>query len=122
VLVKATGLYTYPDISVACGEAPLPGGTDDVLLNPTLIVEVLSPSTEAYDRGRKFAHYRSIESLCHYLLVASDRVQLDLFTRQSDRQWLLTTAATPEEQLSLTSIGCALLVSEVYDKVDLSPA
>jgi Uma2 family endonuclease len=122
VLVKASGLYAYPDVSVACGEVRVLDGADDVLLNPTLIVEVLSPSTEAYDRGRKFEHYRNIESLCHYLLVASDRVQLELFTRQSDRQWLLTTAANPEEQVALPSIGCTVLVSEVYEKVDLSEA
>ena len=71
VLVAPTGLYTYPDLVVVCGEPQLLDGELDTLLNPTVIVEVLSPSTEAYDRGRKFGHYRTIESLKAYLMVSS---------------------------------------------------
>jgi Uma2 family endonuclease len=122
VRVNPTGLYTYPDVSVVCGEPQLLDGAQDTLLNPTVIVEVLSPSTEAYDRGKKFEHYRNIESLREYLLVASDRVQVDLFTRQDDRQWMLTVAKMPGEQLTLHSIGCTLQVAEVYDKVDFGQA
>lgn len=73
---------------VVCGASQFLDGRRDILLNPTLIVEVLSPPTEAYDRGRKFEHYRSIDSLQQYLLVASERVHADLFTRQSGSQWL----------------------------------
>lgn len=73
--VTATGLYTYPDLVVVCGEPQLADAHLDTLLNPTLIVEVLSPSTEATDRGRKFAHYRTIESLAEVVLVSQERVQ-----------------------------------------------
>src|SRR6266404_1708800 len=84
VRVSATGLYTYPDILVVCGEPQFLDERRDTLLNPNLIVEVLSPSTEAYDRGRKFEHYRSVESLSEYLLVSSERIIAELFTRQPD--------------------------------------
>jgi Uma2 family endonuclease len=122
VLVNPTGLYTYPDVSVVCGEPELLEGGNDTLRNPVLIVEVLSPSSEAYDRGLKFEHYRAIESLRQYLLVASNRVHMDLFTRQSGGEWLLTSAAGADDQLVLASIGCTLQVSDVYNKVDLRRA
>ena len=82
--VNATGLYTYPDLSAVCGEPEFLDDVVDTLLNPVLIAEVLSPSTESYDRGRKFEHYRCIPSLQQYLLVSSDRIGADLYTRQSD--------------------------------------
>ena len=93
--VSATGLYTYPDVVVVCGEPRFLDGRQDTLLNPTFLAEVLSPS-EAY-RGRKFEHYGSIESLQNYLMVASDRQDTDLYTyaRQPDRRWLLTPASRP---------------------------
>jgi Uma2 family endonuclease len=122
VLVKPSGLYTYPDLSVVCGEPQLLDRSRDTLVNPTLIVEVLSPSTEAYDRGRKFEHYRSIDSLRQYLLVSSDRIRVDLFTRQADGRWLLASAGAVEERVALDSIDCSLLVADVYEKVDLSAA
>ena len=120
VRVTATGLYTYPDVAVVCGEPQLLDKELDTLLNPVLIVEVLSPSTEAYDRGRKFEHYRSIESLKEYLLVSSDRAHIDLFARQSDGRWLLTSADRLEETIELESVGCRLALAAVYEKVDLS--
>jgi Uma2 family endonuclease len=85
VRVSATGLYTYPDILVVCGVPQFLDGRRDTLLNPALIVEVLSPLTEAYDRGRKFEHYQSIDSLKQYVLAASERVHADLFTREARR-------------------------------------
>lgn len=120
VLVKDTGLYTYSDVVVVCGEPRFLDEQKDTLLNPSLLVEVLSPSTEAYDRGRKSEHYRSIESLGEYLLVASDRVHADLFTRQPDGRWLLTSAGRLEDSLELQSIGCRLALADLYEKVDLS--
>jgi Uma2 family endonuclease len=81
---------------------------------------VLSPSTEAYDRGRKFEHYRSIEPLQEYLLVSSDRVQADLFTRQPDGRWLLTSAGGLQDTLELQSAGCRLALADLYEKADLS--
>jgi Uma2 family endonuclease len=118
VRVSATGLYTYPDIVVVCGAPQFLDGRRDTLLNPTLIVEVLSPSTEAYDRGRKFEHYQSIESLQQYLLVASERVHADLFTRQSGGQWLLTSTGNVEDIVHLESIGCSIALSECYERVE----
>jgi len=119
VLVRATGLYTYPDVVVVCGERRFVDERRDILLNPSLLVEVLSPTTEAYDRGRKFEHYRSIESFSEYLLVASDRVHTDLHTRRPDGRWLLTSANRLEDSLDLQSIGCQLALADLYEKVDL---
>jgi Uma2 family endonuclease len=120
VLVSASGLYTYPDAVVYCGEPRLPDNQRDTLLNPILIIEVLSPSTEGYNRGRKFEHYQSIGSLREYLMVASDRAHADLFTRQTDDRWLLTSAKRLEDSLDLQSISRSLSLDALYEKVDLS--
>src|SRR5690242_7276027 len=82
VTAHSTGLYTYPDLVVVCGEPQFLEDKPRTLLNPTVVVEILSPSTEAYDRGRKFGHYRKIETLRAYLLVASELIGAELFTRQ----------------------------------------
>jgi Uma2 family endonuclease len=119
VFVPATGLFTYPDVVVSCGEPRFLDSYVDTLINPTVLVEVLSPSTEAYDRGRKFEHYRSITTLQEYLLVASDRVHVDLYTRQPDSRWLLTSASQEEESISLSSLGCVLTLNELYRDFDL---
>jgi len=103
----------------AAGERRFVDEQRDMLLNPSLLVEVLSPSTEAYDRGKKFEHYRSIESLREYLLVASDRVHVDQYTCQPDGRWLLTSADRLEDSLDLQSIGCRLALADLYEKVDL---
>jgi Uma2 family endonuclease len=76
VYISATGLYTYPDLAALCGEPQLEDGEPDILLNPAVLMEVLSPSAEAYDRGAKFDHYRSIESLQTYVLIAQERAQI----------------------------------------------
>ena len=89
--VEATGLYTYPDLSVVCGDPQLESDAGDVLLNPVVLVEVLSESTEAYDRGKKFEHYRTIPSLMHYVLIAQDRHSIDCFSRCPDGDWRLTS-------------------------------
>jgi Uma2 family endonuclease len=120
VVIPATGLYTYPDATVYCGEPQLLDGHKDTLLNPVLIVEVLSPSTEGYDRGRKFEHYRSIESLTTYLLIASDRVRVDLHTRQADGTWNQKSVDRLEDQIELSSIGCRLSLADLYEKVDFT--
>jgi Uma2 family endonuclease len=119
VLVRATGLYTYPDVVVVCGERQFLDEQRDTLLNPSLLVEVLSPTTEAYDRGRKFESYQSIESLVEYLLVASDRAHVDQYTRRPDGRWLLTSADRLEDSLDLQSVGCRLALADLYEKVDL---
>jgi Uma2 family endonuclease len=120
VRVSATGLYTYPDLVVVCGKPQFLDGHTDTLLNPTLIVEVLSPSTEAYDRGRKFEHYRSLPSLRQYLLVASERLESELRTRQADGQWLLGFASKAEDVIDLESVGARLMISEIYSGVEFA--
>jgi Uma2 family endonuclease len=122
VLVGPSGLYTYPDVSVVCGEPRLLDSAQDTLLNPVLIVEVFSKSTEAYDRGTKFKRYREIESLRGYLLAASDSLGLDYFTPGPDGRWTLTSLDQPDASLTLEAIGCSLLIADVYEKVDFTPA
>jgi Uma2 family endonuclease len=120
VRVSPTGLYAYPDVVVVCGKPQFLGGHTDTLLNPTLIVEVLSPTTEAYDRGRKFEHYRSLPSLRQYLLVASEQIQAELRTRQADGQWLLSFASEPQDVIDLESVGTRLMISEIYAGVEFA--
>jgi Uma2 family endonuclease len=116
VCVSATGLYTYRDVAVVCGEPQFEDSELDTLLNPIVIVGVLSPSTEARDRGRKFAHYRRLASLREYVLVAQDRVLVERSTRQGD-QWLLMELSRMEDVLRLASIDCDVALSEIYAKV-----
>jgi Uma2 family endonuclease len=121
VRVTPAGLYTYPDVVVVCGEPQFLDDTFDTLLNPTVIVEVLSESTEAYDRGRKFELYRSLESLAEYLLISSERVGVERFTRQPDGSWNFTAKASLEDSIDLQSVGCHLLLADLYEKVDFTP-
>jgi Uma2 family endonuclease len=116
VTVPPTGLYTYPDVVAVCGEPRFLDSELDTLLNPTVIIEVLSPSTEAYDRGLKFAHYRRLASLREYVLVAQDRVLVERYTRQGE-EWLLTEWGGIEDVLQLASIDCAVALHEIYAKV-----
>jgi Uma2 family endonuclease len=118
VRVSATGLHTHPGVVVACGASQFIDGRRDTLVNPTLIIEVLSPSTEAYGRGRKFEHYQSADSLQQYLLVASERVHADLFTRQPGGQWLLTSAGGIDDTIDLESIGCRIRLRDIYERVE----
>jgi Uma2 family endonuclease len=110
-------LFTYPDVVVVCGERRFHDSEFDTLLNPTLIFEVLSPSTEAYNRGIKSARYRAIPSLAEYLLVAQDRVQVEHYVRQASDRWLLEELSELEQTLELPSIGCRLSLAEVYEQV-----
>jgi len=108
--------YHYPDIAVVCGSPQFEDAHVDTLLNPTVLIEVLSPSTEAYDRGGKFAHYRKIASLNEYLLVTQDQPIIERYQRQGD-VWILSEAEGLDASVSLESIGCILSLREVYDKV-----
>src|SRR5579872_395253 len=121
VRVSSTGLYTYPDLTVVCGQQQFLEDDVDTLLNPTFLAEVLSPSTEAYDRGRKSEHYRKLESLREYLLIAQDRRHADLFTLQPSGRWELTEAGGKEDVLELRSIGCRVSIAELYRHIDLPP-
>ena len=118
VQVSASRRYSYPDVTVVCGEPRFLDERRDTLLNPTLIVEVLSPSTELFDRGRKFAYYRTLGSLADYLLVASERVGAELFTRQPDGRWLLTEATRMEDTIEIASVDCRLTLADLYEKVE----
>ncbi len=117
VKVSTTGLYSYPDVVAVCGEIRFDDEQKDTLLNPTVLVEVLSSSTEAYDRGEKFAYYRRLESLQEYVLIAQDKVRVEHFVRQGD-QWVLTEASNLDDTVHLASIGCRLALREIYDKVE----
>ena len=112
------GLLAYPDIVVVCGEDQvLKDERGDTLLNPTLIVEVLSPSTEAYDRGFKFEQYKLMPSLREYVLIAQDRPRVERYLRQPDGQWLYTDVSGLAEQLDLESIGCVLELARLYERI-----
>lgn len=119
VQVPATELFTYPDVVVVCGEAEFLDDDLDTLLNPTLIVEVLSPSTADYDRGGKFAHYRTLASLREYLVLAQDRVHAEHWVRQDGDRWVLAETGDPQAVLTLPSIGCTLALADAYAKVPL---
>jgi Uma2 family endonuclease len=124
VKVTPTGMYTYPDIVAVCGEVLLEDGHFDTLLNPTVIVEVLSESTEAYDRGEKFAHYRRLETLREYVLVAQDKIRVEHFRREGE-EWILSEVSGPDATLHLGSIDCDIALSAIYEKVEFrtpSPA
>lgn len=117
IRVSQTGLYTYPDLVVVCGEPELLDGEHDTLLNPKLIVEILSSSTEAYDRGQKFGHYRTIDSLTDYVLISQGQPLIEHFSR-SRGIWELRAAEGIEATLELPSIGCRLALAEVYRNVE----
>jgi Uma2 family endonuclease len=123
VKVSPTGLYTYPDIVAVCGERNFDDEQKDTLLNPTVIIEVLSSSTANYDRGEKFEHYRTLASLTEYILIAQSKYHIDHYVRQTNHQWVLSETSDLQETIELPSIQCTLALSDVYDKVkiDLRP-
>jgi len=123
IMVRADSIYTYPDISVVCGEAEwLQRNGVDVLLNPTLIVEVLSPSTEKADRETKFDSYRSIVDFCQYVLVSQHKPRIECYTRDSAGTWAFNVVEGIDAVLELTAIGCTLALRDVYDKVTFESA
>jgi Uma2 family endonuclease len=115
-----SGLYTYPDVSVVCGVLIFDDEHRDTVLNPTVIVEVLSPSTEAYDRGKKFEHYRRIESLREYVLVSQDSPRIEKFSRNDDGTWTLSIAGEVSETVVLDSLNVGLPLAQVFMKVDFN--
>ena len=117
--VSPTGLYTYPDVMAVCGEGQYLDADVDTLLNPTMIAEVLSDSTESHDRGRKFRHYQRLSSLKEYVLVAEDEVSVERFTRRGD-DWVLSIFTSLDDTLRLTSIDCEIALREIYDKVEFT--
>ena len=116
--VQATTKLYYPDVTVVCGEPRFLDDTQDVLLNPTLIVEVLSEATKNFDRGEKFMRYRHVESLRDYVLIAQNEAHVEHFRRQEE-VWVLAETRDPAGRLVLGSIECDLPLGEVYDRVRL---
>jgi Uma2 family endonuclease len=118
VKVDVTGLYTYPDVTVVCSGPQYEDNVFNTLLNPKLIVEVLSDSTEAYDRGRKFAHYRRIDSLEEYVLISQNEYRVEVFALR-DGEWVFSDAQGRESSILLRSIDCSLKLNDIYKKVDI---
>ncbi len=121
IKVSSTGLYTYPDASVICGAVEQPPESDHTALNPTLIVEVLSDSTEAYNRGRKFEHYRSLPSFREYVLVSQKEPLVETFFRQPEGNWLFSAVRGLDATVRLHSLGVDLRLSEVFLAVEFPP-
>ena len=118
ILVEATGLYTYPDISVVCGPWKAAPNASDCLVNPTVIIEVLSPSTSDYDRGKKFWNYRQIPSLTDYILVSTEEILVEHYTRQDAGQWLLTTVEGMEASLVIDSLQISIPLSDLFEDLE----
>jgi Uma2 family endonuclease len=116
--VSPDGLYCYPDVLVFCGEPQLADGHNDTLTDATVVIEVLSPSTENYDRGFKFEQYRRLKSLMEYIVIAQDRVHVEQNTRQPDGAWMLRETSDRNAVIHLPSIECSFTVDEAYEQVD----
>lgn len=117
--VKAivTNIYSYPDVAVTCGDEEFEDSREDSLLNPVVIIEVLSPSTEKVDRGKKFQSYRTIPSLREYILIAQDDYRIERFVRYGENTWLLSEATGKDAIIELSAIQCVLRLEEVYERV-----
>ncbi|MFN0111438.1 MAG: Uma2 family endonuclease [Blastocatellia bacterium] len=115
------GFFSYPDVLAVCGERHFHDQHQDVLLNPNVIIEVLSKSTEVFDRGEKFIRYRTwLPSLTDYILVSQDSPVIEHYRRQPNDEWLLATISGLDAELKIGSIGCALKLSEIYDGVEFN--
>lgn len=121
VNVRFNGLYTYPDVVVVCDEPQFEDGYVDTLLNPTVLIEVLSKTTERYDRIAKTTYYRTLDSLTERLLVAQDEVRLEQCVKQENGEWLVFYYSSLDNVAQLESIGCSLALRDVYDKVTIDP-
>lgn len=121
VWIEAWRRFVYPDVTVVCGAPELTDAVEDTIVNPTLLVEVLSKSTSNYDRGEKFECYRSLDSFAEYVLLAQDRPHCEHYVRRPDGSWILTEASLLEATVPLTTIGCELALAEVYAEVTFGP-
>lgn len=120
VRVRVTpSTYVYPDIVVVCGEPAFAGDRRDIILNPVLVVEVLSPSTEAHDRGLKFIRYRTAETLQEYILVSQEEARVEMYRRQPGGEWLLTDYSGLDSACALGSINCSIPLAEIYAGVTI---
>ncbi|HEX8501105.1 MAG TPA: Uma2 family endonuclease [Pyrinomonadaceae bacterium] len=119
VRILSANIYTYPDVVVVCGEAEFEDAHVDTLLNPTMLVEVLSKSTASYDRSVKSGYYRTLLSLAEYLLIAQDEYHVAQHIRQTDGRWLLSDIRGAESRVELPSVGCVLTLSDIYERVEM---
>jgi Uma2 family endonuclease len=120
VRISPSRFYTYPDIVVVCGPPKVADDQNDTLLNPTILIEVLSPSTEAHDRGFKFLHYRRLESLQEFALVWQSEPRVEIFRRQPSGEWLLSEAAGLDASCRFDSAGCRIELAEIYHRIEFS--
>lgn len=121
VATNEKGLYSYPDLAIVCGQPKYHDKKGDVLINPTVIFEVLSPSTESYDRGEKFLRYvNGIESLTNYILISQNRSAIEHFQKQSSGEWEKSEIEGIESVLKIDSIECEIPLTELYDLVEFS--
>jgi Uma2 family endonuclease len=119
VKVSGTGLYTYPDVIILCGPPQLEDAELDTLLNPQVIIEVLSDSTERYDRGAKFRHYKQVASLQEYVLVAQDEPACDRYVRGPDETWLVKFFTGLDSDLEFETVSARIPLTEIYAGVKL---
>ena len=118
VKVLETGLNTYPDITIICGQPHFTDQTRDTVTNPIVIIEILSPSTERYDRGLKFQNYRTVSTLMDYILIAQNQAHVEHYARQETGRWELQEARSKDTSLTITSVEFILRLEDIYDKVD----
>ncbi|MDQ2712170.1 MAG: Uma2 family endonuclease [Acidobacteriota bacterium] len=116
--VNASGLYTYPDVMVICGDPVFGDSRTDTVTNPIAMIEVLSESTKSYDRGDKFHYYRTLPSLMEYLTVAQDQIHVEHWVRQVTGQWLFTEVSDAVTSLRLPSLDVQLRVADIYEKAE----
>jgi len=114
---KGNYLYAYPDVSVVCGESKFEDERFDTLLYPKVIIEILSPTTEPFDRGKKFTLYRQIDSLAEYLLIAQDETRVEQYVRQPGGDWVLSERTGLDDAVTLPSLGLNLKLSDIYYRV-----
>ena len=115
--IQPCGLATYPDVSIVCGELELDTQDVDAIVNPRVIFEVLSKSTESYDRGKKFDFYRQLDSLCEYVLISQEEAQVECFTRQSNGDWLLSIHKGLGSTLTLSTVAIEIPLTDIYEDV-----
>lgn len=118
---RTTGAFLFPDVVVGCGTLEFEDASLDILLNPVVLMEVLSPTTESNDRGWKFAHYRQMATLTDYVMLSQYQPFVEHYTRSSDANWVLTELRGPAAVLRLRSIECELPLSEIYERVEFAP-
>jgi Uma2 family endonuclease len=122
VRISPRGPFVYPDLTIYCGEPELADDHKDILLNPMVVFEVLSKSSEAHDRGHKFSEYRKIPSLQEYVLISQTEPRIEVFLRQPEGKWMLTEFVGLDATCHLASVDCNFALASVYDGVNLESA